>query len=75
MSKTYIEFKLIKKKCKTNIYGVYNINSGLRLGIIKWYRFLRQYCFFPANRIIAGRDCMKDIIDFINKITEERKKS
>ena len=74
MSESYIEFKLIEEKPKTNVYAVTNNKSGYILGIIKWFGSWRQYCFFPTEETVYSNGCMKDIIDFINKLMENRKK-
>ena len=69
----YIKFELLRDLPKTKVYSVVNIKSNYSLGVIKWYSSWRQYCFFPAKETIFNKDCMKDIIDFINKLMEARK--
>lgn len=71
----HIEFKLIDKRRKTNVYGIYNIDSGFQLGTIRWTRYLKQYCLFPSNGLVICKSCMEEIIDFINEIPENRKKN
>lgn len=73
MSKSYIKFEMIDKKPKTNIYAVYNKNSGSLLGIIKWFSSWRQYCFFPSEETIFSYGCMNEVIDFIQELMKERK--
>ena len=70
----YIVFRLLKKYPKTDHYSVINKRSDDILGWIKWYGPWRQYCFFPLHCTIFNRDCMQYIIDFIQKLMEERKK-
>ena len=72
MSK-YIRFETYAQKPKTKLYGVVNIKSGFRIGIIKWYGAWRQYCFYPDEETIFNTDCMEYIIEFIKKLMEERK--
>jgi hypothetical protein len=50
---------------KTEIWYVYNIRSENRLGTIKWYGAWRQYCFYPESDCVFNKDCMNDIIKFI----------
>jgi len=69
----YIKFEIIYENPKTNVYSVKNRKSESLLGFIKWYGAWRQYCFFPVNSTVYSSGCMKDINDFIEKITEERK--
>ncbi len=73
MSKSYIEFKLIEQKPKTNVYAVINKNFRNRIGIIKWHPAWRQYCFYPAEETIFSRGCMEDINKNIQELMEERK--
>ena len=70
----YIVFEEIEQKPKTKVYGVVNIKSRYRIGKIKWYGPWRQYCFFPDLDTVFNKDCMQYIIEFINKLMEERKK-
>lgn len=72
MTESYIKFELIDKNTKTSIYSVKNKKSDDLLGFIKWYDVWKQYCFFPMNFTIFCRYDMKDINDFISKITEEK---
>lgn len=73
MTKSYIEFELIEEKPKTNVFNVKNKNSGIILGIIKWFSSWRQYCFFPMGFMIFSSSCMKEIINFIKDLMEKRK--
>ena len=70
----YIDFRLIEEKPKTSVYSVVNLTTETSLGSIKWYGPWRQYCFFPIPHNIFNKDCMQYIIEFINKLMEERKK-
>ena len=44
----------------------------ITLGRIQWYSKWRQYCFFPCEDTIFNRDCMNDIIFFINNLMKDR---
>lgn len=74
MSKPYLEFELIEKKPKTNVYSINSIASGFKLGIVKWFSSWRQYCFFPNEGTVFDQRCMKDIRDFMQKLMSDRKK-
>lgn len=73
MSKTYIEFTLLQRKPKTEVYTVNNKSSGVLLGIIKWFAPWRQYCFFPSETTVYSQGCLKDIENFIQKLMHKRK--
>ncbi len=74
MSKSYLEFELVEKKPKTDVYSVNSISSGFKLGTIKWFGSWRQYCFFPNGETVFNQGCMKDIQDFMGNLMEIRKK-
>lgn len=73
MTNSYVNFNLIEQKPKTSIFSVDNNNSGIRLGIIKWFSSWRQYCFFPTEETVFSQGCMKEIQDFIQNLKKERK--
>jgi hypothetical protein len=73
--KTYLDFELIEKKPKTNVYNVVNKESFRVLGEIKWHGPWRKYCFFPENNILFDSNCLKEVTTFIEKLMDERKKS
>jgi hypothetical protein len=68
----YISFKLIDKLSKTTVWQVLNKNSGYVIGIIKWRSSWRQYCFFPYPSCLFSKGCLEDIIDFMEKIKNEK---
>jgi len=65
--KEYISFKLVKKKTKTNLnlYQIISNRSKEELGYILWYIPWRQYCFFPNTGTIWNKDCLNQIINFV----------
>jgi len=73
MKYRYIEFKLLEKKSKTSVWECLNINSSVRLGIVKWYPYWRQYCYFPEKDTVYSVGCLEDINDFITQLMMERK--
>lgn len=71
---TYLTFFLIERKPKTNVYSVINILMGCTIGVVKWHRPWRQYCFFPSSSTVFHKDCLAEIADFLRKRMAERKK-
>ena len=57
----------------TQVWEIKNL-TGTFLGLIKWYSPWRCYCFFPVDGTAFNSTCIKDILDFINKLMEARKK-
>ena len=72
MSK-YIKFELCEQKKKTAVYSVMQSDALFVLGFIKWFPAWRRYCFYPEEGVIFDASCLKAIIDFIEKLMEERK--
>lgn len=74
MKKKYVTFKLITRKPKTNVYWVKSKSCGEYLGRIAWYFPWRQYVFEPATATMWSCGCLKQVIDFIEKLMAERRK-
>jgi hypothetical protein len=70
----YLEFHLLEKKPKTEVYGVYSKRHGMSLGTIKWHGSWRQYAFFPELNTLFNSECLKDIRAFIDGLMGLRKK-
>jgi len=58
------------KNRKTSDYDVINRSGGYSLGKIKWYGAWRQYCFFPEHSTVWNSGCLKDILDFMEKLKQ-----
>lgn len=76
MEGKWIEFILQPKdeKRKTDIYFVNNKQNQVFLGRISWHGGFRKYSFFPAENLVFESQCLQDITDFLNYLTEQRKK-
>lgn len=67
---------------KTKRYTCHNNRSSIELGTVRWESKWRQYVFevplvqpeYPAWWVYFSRGCLRDIIDFIDQLMEERKK-
>lgn len=66
----YIEFNLIEKKPKTNVYAV-NKRDGEQIGMIFWYGAWRQYVFNPLPDTIWSHDCIDEIKNFLRYLKRE----
>ena len=56
-----------KKERKTKVWNIYNNNSLVVIGQVKWYNYWRQYCFFPYEGSLFSVGCLSDIINFIGE--------
>ena len=68
----YMDFRLIEKKPKTNVYSVDSKSGGYQLGIVKWYGPWRQYCFVKDDLIFSA-GCLRDLATFIESQRERGK--
>lgn len=69
ISKTkYLEFVVRKKKPKTYVIGVVNLNHNEEIGYIEWYSRWRQYCFFPYAGTIWNTSCLQDIQNVMDSL-------
>lgn len=68
----YLNFTQISDTGKTKLIGVGN-NSGEKLGMIRWKPGWRRYAFEPNEGTIFDSSCMKEIVEFIDSLMDERK--
>ena len=68
----YVNFRLLYKKPKTSVWDVRSHEED-RLGIVKWYPYWRQYCFFPETNCVFSSSCMESIVQFVQEANEEHK--
>ena len=47
---------------------IWSVDSNMTpLGQIRWYSNWRRYCFFPSNATLFDRNCLEQIIAFIDE--------
>jgi hypothetical protein len=69
----YITVKKIKiDNRKTGVYAIINKKHESIIGYIKWLGSWRQYCFYPKTDTVYSVGCLNDIIDFINRVKENK---
>ena len=62
--KSYLDFRLVRSTGKTLIWSV---NSGRnQLGLIKWHAPWRRYTLQPNGLTAWDRNCLAEVIEFIN---------
>lgn len=71
----YINFieQPIKSPRKTKVWGVRSKGTGEMIGGIKWLSGWRKYAFFPNMETVYEEICLRDIAEFIERVTEEHK--
>lgn len=72
MKRSYVDFELVERKPKTNVYNVFSKNHGDLLGRIFWYGPWRQYVFEPLDGTLWSRGCLGEIKQFLTELMEER---
>jgi len=70
----FLKFELTKDTGKTKVFLVKNIMSGCPLAYVRWYPAWRRYTLIPHPNTIWDINCMKEVIEFIEGLMEERKK-
>ena len=58
---------------KTKQVRVGSKSSPMTLGYIQWFGRWRQYAFFPAVNTVFSQDCLRDIVQEIDRLMAERK--
>lgn len=72
MSK-YLRFReLPNPGRKTKIIVVNSSRSGERLAAIQWYGPWRQYTLWPEPDTIWNDGCLRDVLEYMNGLKEER---
>lgn len=64
----YIRFFLVEIKRKKSVWRCLNRRSGGELGVVKWFSYWRQYCYFPTVEAIYSTECLDDISEFIKSL-------
>jgi len=67
---SYIEFVIIERKPKTNVYSV-NKKDGTQLGLIFWHGSWRQYVFNPLPDTIWSHDCIEEIKNYLRYLKRD----
>ena len=49
--------------------------AGVPLGVVRWYGGWRRYCFLPDELTVYEQDCLRDIANFCETRTRERKEA
>lgn len=53
---------------------VWDVLSGVvRLGEVKWYAPWRRYCFYPDRETLFDRNCLCEVVEFIDEQMKARK--
>ena len=63
--------EIVEDKRKTKIFYIKSSRSDADLGSIAYYNRWRKYVFYPSNDIIFDTSCLKEIIEFIEKMNME----
>lgn len=67
---TYIKFvldELLSANRKTQVWAIVTTDDRFTLGYIKWYPNWRGYAFFPAAATIFEPNCLRKMIEFIER--------
>jgi len=74
MNSKWITFNLYEDTGKTKKFNVLTKDTTpIKLGEVKWFGRWRQYSFFPEPSTVFEKQCLGNIIDFINSLMQERK--
>ena len=74
IERTHIKFIFALQKPKTQVWTIMNKYENGLLGEIRWYPGWRKYSFFPLMGTLYEEVCLREISDFIEKLTKEHKR-
>ena len=67
--------KLLSPSRKTNVYEVVMKETCAVVATIKWYHPLQKYVLFTREETVWEVPCLKEIVAFLEQLTEEWKKN
>lgn len=70
----YIYFKLKEHKPKTEVYSVLTRSHDELIGEMRYFAKWRQYCFFPIKDTVYSKECLGDLLLFIQDVLEREGK-
>ena len=72
----HLSFEILpkRKSRKTEIWAVMDQN-GSSLGEVRWWASWRRYTFHPAEDTLYDPGCLRQIADFCEEQTKERRKA
>jgi hypothetical protein len=73
---SYIQFNdegLVHPTAKTKMWGVFNSDSGFRLGSISWFSHWRKYVYHTNSGTVLDPYCLREIADFCEAKTFDHK--
>lgn len=73
MSAKWISFQEVQTQKKTKTFTITANEGGQVLGEVKWYAPWRKYSFFPSQNTLFETQCLKDIVEFIENLHNERR--
>ena len=60
---------------KTRVVEVRSVSSDTLLGTIAWFGAWRQYTFWPQRETTFNVDCMKTIIEKVDRMMDDWRRS
>ena len=70
---SFMHFTCISDSGKTTVWEIRENKSDYLLGTIRWYSPWRTYCIYTYDGCIFNTACLKDILDFIKHLLDDRK--
>lgn len=70
----YMKFNEVDSSDRKTKIFIVNTRYDDRIGVIRWFSSWRKYCFYPDPSTLWDTGCLSEVIEFIDKLMEERKK-
>ena len=69
--RSFLTFNELSPLAKTKVIGVQNKDTGIGLGLIKFWGGWRQYTFQPYEDTVLNSDCMVEITNKLDEMNKE----
>lgn len=60
---------------KTDLWSVLTIEDRIFVGVIRWWGKWRKYVFVPQPNTLFEQVCLRDIADFCERVTREKREA
>lgn len=69
----FIETARLNPEAKTKRFLVHTLKDPtVELGVINWYNAWRRYVFLPHQATLFDRDCLFEVLSFLEKLMRDR---
>ena len=62
-----------RRKSKSGKTFIWNVESNVKIGVIKWHGAWRAYALYPDSNTLFEKTCLRTIADFCESATKKHR--